>query len=54
LIHFRQKKNIDENLLAVEGYDLMSHFTQDNPKKGIESLAVSLKGTFYLFVSKVN
>jgi hypothetical protein len=27
LIFFGQKKNIDKNLLAVEGYDLVSYFT---------------------------
>ena len=31
LILFGQEKNIDENLLAIAGYDLVSFFSQDNP-----------------------
>ena len=54
LIFFGQKKNINKNLLAVEGYDLVSYFTQDNPQQGRESLAVSWKGARYLFVSEEN
>lgn len=54
LIFFGQKKNINKNLLAVEGYDLVSFFTQDNPQQGRESLAVSWKGARYLFVSEEN
>ena len=54
LIFFGQKKNIDKNLLAVEGYDLVSYFTQYNPQQGRESLAVSWKGARCLFVSEEN
>ena len=54
LILFGQKKNIDKNLLAVEGYVLLSYFTQDNPQKGRESLAVCWKGARYLFASEEN
>ena len=47
-------KNIDKNLLAVEGYDLVSYFTQDNPQQRRESLAVSWKGVRNLFASEEN
>lgn len=54
LLLFGQKKNIDENLLAVEGYDLVSYFIQDSPQKGKETLALSWKGARYLFASEEN
>lgn len=54
LILFGQEKNIDENLLAVAGYDLVSYFSQDNPQQGREAFAVSWKGARYLFASKKN
>lgn len=54
LILFGQKKNIDKNLLAVEGYDLVSYFTQDNPQQGKEDFSVSWKGARYLFASEEN
>ena len=54
LILFGQEKNIDENLLAVAGYDLVSYFSQDNPQQGMEAIAVSWKGARYLFASKKN
>lgn len=53
-ILFGQKKNIDENLLAVEGYDLVSYFIQDRPEKGKEAFTLSWKGARYLFASKEN
>ena len=36
LILFGQEKNIDENLLAVAGYDLVSYFSEDKPQQGRE------------------
>ena len=54
LLLFGQKKNIDENLLAVEGYDLVSYFIQTSPQKGKETLALSWKGGRYLFASEEN
>ena len=54
LILFGQKKNIDKNLLAVEGYDLVSYFTQDNPQQGKEAFLVGWKGARYLFASEEN
>ena len=54
LLLFGQKKNIDENLLAVEGYDLVSYFIQDSPQKGKETLSLSWKGARYLFASEEN
>lgn len=54
LILFGQKKNIDEDLLAVEGYDLVSYFIQDSPEKGKEAFTLSWKGARYLFASKEN
>ena len=54
LILFGQKKNIDKNLLAVEGYDLVRYFTQDNPQQGKEAFSVSWKGARYLFPSEEN
>ena len=54
LILFGQKKNIDKNLLAVEGYDLVSYFTQDKPQQGKEAFSVSWKGARYLFPFEEN
>ena len=54
LILFGQKQNIDKNLLAVKGYDLVSYFTQDHPQQGREAFAVSWKGARYLFANQEN
>ena len=54
LILFGQKQNIDKNLLAVKGYDLVSYFTQDHPQQGREAFAVSWKGARYLFENQEN
>ena len=54
LILFGQKKNIDENSLAVGGYDLVSYFIQDNPQKGKESIALNWEGARYLFANQEN
>ena len=54
LILFAQKKNIDENSLAVGGYDLVSYFTQDNPQKGKESIALNWEGARFLFANQEN
>lgn len=51
---FGQKKNIDQNLLAVEGYDLVSYFIQDHPEKGKEAFALNWEGVRYLFSSLEN
>lgn len=52
LVLFGQEKNIDENLLAVARYDLVSYFTLDNPQQGREAFAVIRKVARYLFASK--
>ena len=54
LFLFAQKKNIDENSLAVGGYDLVSYFIQDTPQKGKESIALNLDGARFLFVNHEN
>ena len=54
LILFAQKKNIDENSLAVGGYDLVSYFIQDNPQKGKESIALNWEGARFLFANQEN
>ncbi|MGB0367392.1 MAG: YHS domain-containing (seleno)protein [Flavobacteriaceae bacterium] len=52
LLLFGQKKNIDKNLLAVNGYDLVSYFTKENPQKGNAAYKLSWQGAHYLFVSE--
>ena len=54
LILFVQEKNIDEKSLAIGGYDLVSYFTQDNPKKGKESIALNWEGARFLFANQEN
>lgn len=51
---YGQKKNVNQDLLAVKGYDLVSYFTQNKPQKGKQELDVSWNGDRYLFVSKEN
>ena len=46
-----QEKNIDENLLAVARYDLVSYFLLTTHSKG-EDFAVIRKVARYLFASK--
>ena len=51
---YGQKKNIDSSLVAVEGYDVVSYFTEKAPQKGLEEHQVSWKGARYLFSSAIN
>ena len=51
---YGQNKNIDPTLLAVEGYDLVSYFTEKAPQKGLEQHQVSWEGARYLFSSAKN
>jgi YHS domain-containing protein len=43
--------NVDEQGLALEGYDPVSYFTAGNPIKGDPALARSFQGATYYFVS---
>ena len=51
---YGQNKNIDPSLLAVEGYDLVSYFTEKGPQKGLEKHQFSWEGARYLFSSAKN
>ena len=54
LILFGQKKNVDKNLVVVEGYDLVSYFFQDSPQKAKEAFTLSWEGARYLFATEEN
>ena len=46
--------NLEENNLAIEGYDPVSYFVSDKPKKGSEDITYSYEGITYHFTSKEN
>ena len=45
--------NLDENKIAVEGYDLVSYFSQE-PKEGKESYTFIYQGVSYYFINEFN
>ena len=43
--------NVDSKGLALQGYDVISYFTNPEPKKGKQDLSYTYKGIMYLFES---
>ncbi len=46
-----QVVNVDENGVALQGYDPVAYFTDGRPTKGTQQLAASYNGATYYFVS---
>ena len=46
-----QVVNIDQNGVALQGYDPVAYFTDGRPVKGTQELAASYNGATYYFVS---
>src|SRR5260370_18475428 len=46
-----QVVNVDENGVALQGYDPVAYFTDGRPVKGTQELAASYNGATYYFVS---
>ena len=46
-----QVVNIDQNGVALQGYDPVAYFTNGRPVKGTQELAASYNGATYYFVS---
>lgn len=44
--------NLDKNSLAIQGYDAVAFFTDNNSVKGDQKFSSSFKGATYLFSSK--
>src|SRR4029077_20857780 len=43
--------NVDENGVALQGYDPVAYFTDGRPTKGTQDLAASYNGVTYYFAS---
>ncbi len=46
--------NVDDNFVALGGYDPVSYFTQEKPSKGEESYSAEHNGATYYFSSQDN
>ena len=46
--------NVDDDFIALGGYDPVSYFTQDRPSKGSESFTTQHDGATYHFTSQEN
>lgn len=46
--------NLSKNKVAVDGYDLTTYFTQDEPSKGSKKWQSNYKGVFYYFKNESN
>ncbi len=51
---FGQKSNINEEGLALQGYDPVSYFTGDSPLEGKSDISATHKGVKHLFSSVEN
>jgi len=48
------KLNVNENQIAISGYDPVSYFTGDEPRKGSPQFTAEYEGATYHFVSAEN
>ena len=46
--------NLNKNALAVEGYDLVSYFSNEKPKVGNKTIFYTFQGATYLFANEEN
>lgn len=54
LFLFAQKKNLDHDLTAVHGYDLVTYYTLERPLKGKKQFEVIWEGAHYWFANYEN
>jgi YHS domain-containing protein len=48
----KQLINVDKDLVAVKGYDVVAYFTDSKPVKGVPQIQSIYKGARYYFASK--
>lgn len=46
--------NIDDDNVAIKGYDPVSYFTADGPEQGVHTLSSEYNGAVYYFTSQAN
>jgi len=50
----KENYNLKEGKYALEGYDPVSYFRDDEPQKGKSEFTLKFKGVYYRFASKSN